>query len=54
MPDGAVEVLASGDSGQLAMLKESLRRGPTMSRVDEVVDISKQHDVTQLNSFDII
>ncbi len=52
--DGGVEVLASGDSGQLVALEESLNKGPLMSRVDAVIDVSKQHDIVRLKTFDII
>jgi acylphosphatase len=40
MPDGSVEVLASGDPGQLDLLRKELRRGPTGANVEAVDDIS--------------
>jgi acylphosphatase len=53
-PDGAVEVLATGDSDQLELIEKSLNKGPLASRVDGVVDISKQHEQMPLKTFDII
>ncbi len=37
LPDGRVEVLACGDEAQLAQFYQWLRRGPELSRVDEVI-----------------
>ena len=54
MSDGTVEVRASGDTEQLASLYECLRKGSLLSRVDNVDEVSKQHDVEGYNSFDII
>ena len=34
--DGTVEVLASGDDGQLQSLRDKLKQGPRASRVDSV------------------
>jgi acylphosphatase len=34
--DGTVEVLASGNSDQLARLRKALKQGPRAARVDEV------------------
>jgi acylphosphatase len=39
LPDGSVEVMASGDAGQLDLLREELRRGPqgaAVASLDEV------------------
>lgn len=36
LPDGRVEVVAKGESGDLAALEEALRRGPRHSRVTDV------------------
>jgi acylphosphatase len=36
--EGEVEVVASGDDGDLAELRASLKRGPRGSRVDRVVE----------------
>ena len=39
LPDGGVEVAASGDAGQLELLRGELRRGPRGAFVDAVDDI---------------
>jgi acylphosphatase len=39
LPDGAVEVAASGDAGQLELLRGELRRGPRGALVEAVDDI---------------
>ena len=36
LPDGSVEVVASGDPGQLDLLKGELQRGPRGAAVDSV------------------
>ena len=36
--DGEVEVVASGEKGDLADLRASLRRGPRGSRVDRLIE----------------
>jgi acylphosphatase len=36
LPDGRVEVVAKGESGDLAALEEALRQGPRHSRVADV------------------
>lgn len=36
--DGDVEVVASGDAGDLAELRASLKRGPRGGRVDRVIE----------------
>lgn len=36
LPDGSVEVLASGDAGALETLEQWLRHGPPQARVDRV------------------
>jgi len=39
LPDGSVEVAASGDPGQLELLKEELRRGPRGADVDKLEEV---------------
>jgi len=39
LPDGSVEVVASGDPGQLELLKGELRRGPRGAAVDTLEDV---------------
>lgn len=40
LPDGSVEVAASGEAGQLELLRNELRRGPNGARVDDVHDVN--------------
>lgn len=44
LPDGSVEVAASGQPGQLELLRGELRRGPNGARVDGVHDMDGQPD----------
>jgi acylphosphatase len=39
LPDGSVEVMASGDPGQLELLREELRRGPRGAAVSALDDV---------------
>ena len=41
-PDGSVEVQAVGPAVKLDALEESLRRGPSLARVDAVVPIAAE------------
>ena len=50
--DGAVEVLASGSTEQLAALHSRLRSGPRAARVDEV-SVEPAEAPPKLNSFRI-
>jgi acylphosphatase len=40
LPDGRVEVVAEGDEAALGKLEQSLRRGPSLSRVSGVERIA--------------
>jgi acylphosphatase len=44
LPDGSVEVAASGDPHQLDLLRGELRRGPSGASVDGILDLSHQPD----------
>lgn len=44
LPDGSVEVAASGDAHQLDLLRGELRRGPNGARVEEIQDVSGEPD----------
>jgi acylphosphatase len=46
LPDGSVEVLAAGTAAALDALREWLRRGPPMARVDAVTELSVGADIT--------
>jgi acylphosphatase len=39
LPDGSVEVVASGDPGQLELLREELRRGPRGASVESLDEV---------------
>ena len=42
LPDGSVEVVASGDPHQLDLLRGELRRGPTGARVDGIQEVADE------------
>ena len=42
LPDGSVECLAMGTKEQLASLEQSMRRGPSFSRVDSITSTQEQ------------
>ena len=44
LPDGTVEVIACGPAGGIDALREWLRQGPPMARVDRVVCASMDND----------
>jgi acylphosphatase len=52
--DGDVEVVASGDPGDLAELRASLKRGPRGSRVDRVIEHAlAESEAEELSAFRI-
>jgi acylphosphatase len=51
--DGRVEVYAIGSEDQLATLKQELRRGPRMSRVEDVVETDAEILDEFLNGFSV-
>jgi acylphosphatase len=52
--DGDVEVVASGDPGDLAELRASLKRGPRGSRVDRVIEHTlAESEAEELSAFRI-
>jgi acylphosphatase len=40
LPDGSVEVAASGDGSQLMLLRNELQRGPRGAQVESLVDVA--------------
>ena len=54
LPDGSVEVVAAGDDGQLALLKEELRRGPPGAVVDGLTHVADQPQQPLASPFGII
>ena len=53
LPDGRVEVVASGPEAALAEFEGTLRRGPRFGRVDRIEASEISVDETLLSSFDI-
>jgi acylphosphatase len=53
LPDGSVEVLASGGDAALRRLEEALARGPTAARVDHVDKAEVSHEINLPKPFDI-
>ena len=54
LADGSVEVRASGDAGQLELLREELLRGPNGAVVEQLVELSVSADPPVVHPFDII
>lgn len=54
LPDGSVEVAASGDQEQIASLRAELQRGPGGARVDHLVDIPGSLDPPASDPFGIL
>lgn len=54
LPDGSVEVSASGDAGQLELLRGELVRGPNGARVEAVTDLPAPADEQLPNPFNIL
>ncbi|MCP4654596.1 MAG: acylphosphatase [bacterium] len=44
LPDGSVEVQVAADREQLDQLRQRLREGPPMSRVDEIIEETLSQD----------
>jgi acylphosphatase len=53
LPDGSVEVAASGDPGQIDLLRAELLRGPSGSSVDRLEEIAGLVDPPVANPFEI-
>lgn len=51
--DGTVEVLAQGDIGKILKLKSILVAGPTLSRVDKIIQTEQPID-EQIDEFKVI
>lgn len=54
LPDGSVEVAASGEPGQLELLRSELRRGPSGARVDEVDDVNRHAEEPLKTPFGVL
>ncbi|HMC56437.1 MAG TPA: acylphosphatase [Gemmatimonadaceae bacterium] len=54
LADGSVEVLATGESGQLQLLRDELQRGPDGAVVDQLVELPQAGDPPVVHPFDII
>jgi acylphosphatase len=53
LPDGRVEVVASGDLSGLTALEEALNEGPRMARVARVDKSEISDEIERLKTFDI-
>jgi len=53
LPDGTVEVWASGDEAALRQLEQALGRGPSAARVDRVEKAEVSHEIKLPKPFDI-
>jgi len=53
LPDGRVEVLAQGDSGQLRALESFCRQGPPNARVQDVEVTEESNWAQELPAFEI-
>lgn len=53
LPDGTVEVVAVGESGDLERLGEALRRGPEFARVSGVDKVEISLEVNGFKTFEI-
>ena len=51
--DGSVEVVAEGNEGQLAMMEQALREGPSFGRVDEVLKSVSEVSADRFTGFTI-
>lgn len=54
LTDGTVEVAASGDAGQLELLRGELKRGPRGAMVDDLVPITEAPERPLSDPFDIV
>ena len=54
LPDGSVEVAASGDPGQLDLLREELLRGPRGASVETLEEVQTPHEQPLSDPFGII
>ena len=54
LPDGSVEVVASGDPGQLDLLKGELQRGPRGAAVDKLEEVTDSAPEPLAEPFGII
>ena len=54
LPDGSVEVVASGDQGQLDLLRGELQRGPRGAVIDALEPMSSAPDRPLKDPFEIM
>jgi acylphosphatase len=53
LPDGRVEVAASGNEGQLVTLEQYLQAGPRYSHIESVEKIEISGEVDSVKSFEV-
>ena len=54
LPDGSVEVAASGDRGQIDLLRGELRRGPNGARVERLEELAGPLNPPMTDPFGIL
>ena len=53
LPDGRVEIIASGTTAALEMIDDLAREGPQWSRVDNVEKVDYPHQVDERKPFSV-
>ena len=54
LPDGSVEVVASGENGQVDLLRAELTNGPSGASVEALVELSEEPDAPHASPFAIL
>jgi acylphosphatase len=54
LPDGSVEVVASGEDGQVQLLRAELQSGPSGAQVDALVHVGGEPDAPLSSPFSIL
>ncbi len=53
LPDGRVEIVASGTTASLETIDDLVREGPQWSRVDNVEKVDYPHEVDERKPFSV-
>ena len=54
LPDGSVEVVASGENGQVDLLRAELESGPSGASVEALVELREEPDAPHASPFAIL